>query len=70
MGPARQPMAPGQKQDYTKLQRVLQCIISDFGLVNPPMGGCPTPNGGGVQQDEVQAISEAVLARLKAQGVI
>ena len=71
MGPARQPLAPGQEQDYTRIQRVLQCIISDFGLVDPPPGGCPVRDGSeasDVTEDRIAAITEAVLRGLREQG--
>ena len=36
MGRSRQPMTPEQQVDRTALQRVLQCILADFGYVSPP----------------------------------
>lgn len=71
MGPARQPMAPGQAQDYTRIQRVLQCIISDFGLVDPPPGGCPVRAGSRESdEDPIAKITEAVLRGLREQGAV
>jgi len=71
MGAARQPLAPGQKQDYTRIQRVLQCIISDFGLVDPPPGGCPVRNGSREPGDDpIASITEAVLEGLREQGTL
>lgn len=69
MGPSRQPMSANQRFDRAALQRVLQCIIADFGLTDPPAEGCPTRTGN-MDQDRVSQIAAGVVERLRAQGVL
>lgn len=69
MGPSRQPMSTNQRFDRAALQRVLQCIIADFGLTDPPAEGCPTRTGN-MDQDRVSQIAAGVVERLRAQGVL
>jgi len=68
MGPSRQPMSESQHIDRTALQRVLQCIISDFGLAQPPAEGCPTRSGQ-TDEDRIAQIAQGVLQRLREKGV-
>ncbi len=69
MGPSRQPMSANQRFDRAALQRVLQCIIADFGLTDPPAEGCPTRTGN-MDQDRVSQIAAGVVERLRAQGML
>ena len=69
MGPSRQPATENQRVDRAALSRVMQCIISDFGLTSPPSEGCP-PRGGDVQMDRVTQLAEGVLAKLREKGVV
>lgn len=68
-GASRQPLSETQKVDRDKLQRVLQCILSDFGVVDAPLGGC-APRGDNVEQDKVRQVTDAVMARLRDRGVV
>jgi 4-hydroxy-tetrahydrodipicolinate synthase len=44
-GRGRQPMTLSQEVDRSALQSLLQCILSDFGVVTPPVEGCATRTG-------------------------
>ena len=44
-GASRQPLSEAQSVDRVELQRVLQCILADFGVVEPPVGGCGAQAG-------------------------
>jgi hypothetical protein len=44
-GTGRLPQTPQQRTEHEALSKVLQCILADFELVNPPASGCPTPAG-------------------------
>lgn len=68
-GMSRQPLSPNQQIDRAGLQRVLRCIISDFGLVEAPAEACPV-RGGIMQDDRVSQITQAVLHRLREQGMV
>jgi 4-hydroxy-tetrahydrodipicolinate synthase len=68
-GCGRQPMSESQQIDRDALQRVLQCILHDFGFVEPPAAGC-APRTGNMHVDRVTQITEEVLAQLKRQGVM
>lgn len=69
MGRGRQPLSPSQQIDRVGLQRVLQCILADFGYVMPPSESCPTRTGV-MQQDRVAQITQAVLHRLREEGAL
>lgn len=69
MGPSRQPASPTQKVDRASLQRVLQCIIADFGYVSQPPEGCP-PRSGDIDRDRVSQITQGVLENLKEKGLL
>jgi 4-hydroxy-tetrahydrodipicolinate synthase len=69
MGPSRQPATDAQRIDRAALQRLMQCIISDYGYVAPPAEGCP-PRGGHATQDRVAQLAESVLHELRARGVV
>jgi 4-hydroxy-tetrahydrodipicolinate synthase len=68
-GPGRQPLSEGQKIDHVALQRVQQCILADFGVIDPPAEGC-SPRSGDLSQDKVQQVTQAVVATLKSRGMI
>jgi 4-hydroxy-tetrahydrodipicolinate synthase len=69
VGRSRQPQSEGQKVDFAALQRVLQCILSEFGYVDSPSQGCP-PRTGKMDEDRVSHITAAVLQQLKERGAI
>jgi 4-hydroxy-tetrahydrodipicolinate synthase len=69
VGRSRQPQSEGQKVDFAALQRLLQCIISDFGYVDAPAQGCP-PRTGKLEEDRVTHIAAAVMQQLRERGAI
>ncbi len=68
-GVGRQPLSATQKVDRAALQRVLQCILADFGVVDAPLKGC-APRTGNLEQDKVRQVTDAVMARLRDRGVV
>jgi dihydrodipicolinate synthase/N-acetylneuraminate lyase len=68
-GAGRQPLSATQKVDRAALQRVLQCILADFGVVDAPLEGC-APRTGNIEQDKVRQVTDAVMARLRDRGVV
>ena len=68
-GRGRQPLSDSQRVDREALQRVLQCIMSDFGVVDPPAAGC-APRTGNMSRDKVAQITDEVMAALRDRGVL
>jgi dihydrodipicolinate synthase/N-acetylneuraminate lyase len=68
-GQGRQPLSETQQIDRAALSRVLQCILHDFGFVEPPSDGC-APRTGNMGADRVSQITEEVIAQLRKQGVM
>jgi 4-hydroxy-tetrahydrodipicolinate synthase len=68
-GRGRQPLSESQQIDRAALQRVLQCILHDFGFVDPPADGCASRSGN-MAVDRVTQITEEVIAQLRRQGVV
>jgi 4-hydroxy-tetrahydrodipicolinate synthase len=69
MGRGRQPLSPEQKTDLATLSRTLQCLLSEHGFTDQPVGGCPIEEGPVVNPDEVSAIVQNVLAELRRRGL-
>ncbi|HZL34918.1 MAG TPA: dihydrodipicolinate synthase family protein [Tepidisphaeraceae bacterium] len=67
-GRGRQPLSESQQVDRAALQRVLQCIMAEFGVVEPPVEGCP-PRNGDLQPDKVRRVTQAVLRELSERGL-
>jgi 4-hydroxy-tetrahydrodipicolinate synthase len=68
-GHGRQPLSNAQEQDRTALSSVLHCIISDFGLVEPPAAGC-APRTRDMGQDKIAQVVQEVMAVLDQRGII
>jgi len=68
VGASRQPRSEHQQFDFVTLQRVLQCILADNQLVDPPAGGCPTRTGN-MAEDRISHITAAVLKELRERGL-
>jgi dihydrodipicolinate synthase/N-acetylneuraminate lyase len=68
-GRSRQPLSDAQQIDRVGLQRVLRCILSDFGLIDAPNEGCP-PRTGDITQDRIAQITASVLKTLQQRGAI
>ncbi len=71
MGHGRQPLSDKQKTDLTTLSRELQCMLSNHGFTDQPIGGCPLPAGGAAPNPaEVSAIVQQVVAELQRRGLM
>jgi 4-hydroxy-tetrahydrodipicolinate synthase len=69
MGNGRQPMSPQQKTDVAALSKTLQCLLSEQGFSDQPIGGCPVSKSPPVDRAEIDAIVHNVLAELKQRGM-
>jgi 4-hydroxy-tetrahydrodipicolinate synthase len=67
-GRGRQPMSGAQQAGQAQLQGVLQCILSEFGVVDPPSPGCP-PRTGSFDQDKISQVVYEVMNALEKRGV-
>lgn len=64
MGRSRQPLSEVQQVNRENLQRVLRCLLADFGYVSPPPEGCP-PRREGLEPARVRAIVDSVMDELR-----
>src|SRR5215470_4098186 len=69
MGAGRQPLSPEQKTDIAALSKTLQCLLSDQGFTDQPIGGCPVSKSPPVDRAEIDAIVQNVLAELRQRGL-
>jgi dihydrodipicolinate synthase/N-acetylneuraminate lyase len=69
MGIGRQPLSPEQKTDLSALSKTLQCLLSEQGFTDQPVGGCPVSKSPPVERAEIDAIVQNVLAELKHRGL-
>jgi 4-hydroxy-tetrahydrodipicolinate synthase len=67
-GKSRQPLSSAQSIDRAALQRVLHCILADFGVIDPPAEGCSSRTGH-LEADKILQVTHAVMASLKAKGM-
>ena len=67
VGKGRQPLSATQEYDLSRLNRVLQCLLSECGYVEPPAEGCPVRT---ISEDEVTQIARAVLDKLTERGAM
>jgi dihydrodipicolinate synthase/N-acetylneuraminate lyase len=67
-GRSRQPQTGAQRSDRAALARVLECILADFGLVDPPAAGC-APRTGNTTQDKIEQVVFEVMHELEKRGV-
>ncbi|HWW00099.1 MAG TPA: dihydrodipicolinate synthase family protein [Candidatus Acidoferrum sp.] len=67
LGRSRQPLSPGQQTGRENLQKVLRCLMTDFG-VDPPAEGCPArpPQ---TAADPVNAIVTDIMRELRKKGI-
>ena len=72
MGIGRQPQSDQQVTDLVALSKTLQCLLSQHGFTDEPIGGCPTSSGsdGGVKTQDVSAIVQTVVSELKRRGLM
>jgi 2-dehydro-3-deoxy-D-pentonate aldolase len=70
MGTGRQPLSPEQKTDLATLSNTLQCLLSEHGFTNEPIGGCPAGKGvNGFDAKQVSDIVQTVVAELHRRGL-
>jgi len=69
MGHSRQPLSPTQQVNRDNLQRLLRCILADFGYVEPPPEGCPTRDNN-LEPYRVGKIADDVIRELRKQGIV
>jgi 4-hydroxy-tetrahydrodipicolinate synthase len=67
-GVGRQPRTGKQQADRGPLERVLQCILSDFGVVDAPAEGC-APRIAQVESDRISQVVYEVMSVLEKRGV-
>lgn len=70
MGRGRQPLSDKQQTDITLLRRTLQCLLSEHGFVDEPVGGCPVGSADVTSTTEVASIVQTVVAELQKRGMI
>jgi 4-hydroxy-tetrahydrodipicolinate synthase len=68
-GHGRQPLSSAQESDKKALESILQCILSDFGLVEAPAAGC-APRTGVMEQDKIAQVVYEVMAILDQRGML
>jgi 4-hydroxy-tetrahydrodipicolinate synthase len=69
MGRGRQPLSDEQLTDLGRLANTLQCMLSEHGFTDQPVGGCPLPGRSGSSAD-LDKIVQGVLAELKRRGMM
>jgi 4-hydroxy-tetrahydrodipicolinate synthase len=69
MGTGRQPLSSEQQTDLAALSKTLQCLLSDQGFTDQPVGGCPVSSAGPADRAEIDSIVQNVLAELKRRGL-
>jgi len=68
-GHTRLPQTHAQHSNHKVLSSVMQCILADFELVNPPAAGCPVRSGE-IAQDKVQQMVQEVFYEMKNRGIV
>lgn len=69
LGQSRQPTTEHQRVDRAALSRMLQCILADFGYVDPPKEGCPRRTGNATE-DRINQIAATVIQTLRDRGAL
>lgn len=68
-GRGRQPQSALQKADRAALKRVLQCLLADAGIVEPPESGCAVRTGD-VARDRIEQVVMEVMDVLRRRGMV
>jgi 4-hydroxy-tetrahydrodipicolinate synthase len=69
LGHGRQPSTPQQEKERAQLGEVLRCILADFGVVEPPAGGC-APRTGLPKADQTSQVVFEVMRELERRGLL
>jgi 4-hydroxy-tetrahydrodipicolinate synthase len=69
-GAGRQPLSTDQQVNLRAISDNLQCLLSEQGFVDEPVGGCPATSPRPVDRHEVTRIVETVVAELRRQGAV
>jgi 4-hydroxy-tetrahydrodipicolinate synthase len=69
MGRGRQPLSAPQQAHREQLQKVLHCLLADFGYVTPPAEGCP-PRRRPEAERQVNEVVGGVVEELRRRGVL
>ena len=70
MGQGRQPLSPEQQTDLASLSHTLQCMLSEHGFADQPVGGCPGQSiSSGHDPAQVNEIVQKVVAELNRRGL-
>ncbi|WP_417384371.1 dihydrodipicolinate synthase family protein [Gimesia sp.] len=70
MGQGRQPITAEQKTDISTLSRTLQCMLSEHGFTNEPIGGCATGITEELDNNDVSQIVQRVVAELNRRNLL
>ena len=71
MGQGRQPLSDDQRTDLGTLSRELQCLLSQHGFTDQPVGGCPVDsNTPAAAVEDVGIIVQQVVAELRRRGLM
>jgi len=70
MGRGRLPLSEEQLADLSTLRRTLQCLLSEHGFTDQPVGGCPIPQDQAANSADVNQIVGTVVSELKRRGLI
>lgn len=68
-GRGRQPQSASQKADRASLKRVLQCLLADTGIVEPPESGCAV-RAGEAAHDRIEQVVIEVMETLRRRGML
>lgn len=68
MGTGRQPLSSQQTTDLSLLSKTLQCLLSEQGFTDEPVGGCPVGTNESGRND-VNEIVLNVMSELKRRGM-
>ena len=71
MGHGRQPLSDEQLDDLSTLTNTLQCMLSEHGYTDQPVGGCPVGDASThAANPDVTKIVSTVVSELKRRGLI
>ncbi len=69
MGQSRQPLTAVQQVNREKLQNIMRCLMTDFG-VEPPPEGCPVRPGAEEPGDQIGRMVDEIVGELRRKGLV